>query len=158
MEGQPLPPRTRAHGVRPPLIDRHSRRIELPAELWQQLVTHARAALPHEAVGLLAGSTGRVTAAIPLPNIAPCDEFLADPHAQYLAERRIRRDGAQLVAIYHSHPAGGTQLSPSDVKFGSERSCLHVVIAFDPARPGDERAAAYAIDGKEAHPVVVEIT
>jgi proteasome lid subunit RPN8/RPN11 len=121
-------------------------------------VAHARAALPDEAVGLLVGSTGRPTAAIPLPNIAPRGEFLADPHAQYLAERSLRRDGAQLLAIYHSHPAGGTQLSPLDVKFGGERSCLHVVIALDPARPGDESVAAYAIHGTDARPVAVEIS
>jgi hypothetical protein len=49
-------------------------------------------------------------------------------------------------------------LSPLDVKFGGERSCLHVVIALDPVRLGDESVAAYAIDGTDIRPVAVEIT
>jgi len=120
-------------------------------------VAHARANLPNEAVGLLVGSTGRPTAAIPLPNVARRGEFLADPYAQFLAERRIRDEGAQLLAIYHSHPRGGTRLSPLDVKFGRERPCLHVVIAIDPAKLGEERVAAYAIDSTDVRPVTVEI-
>jgi proteasome lid subunit RPN8/RPN11 len=132
--------------------------IELPAKLWQQLVTHAREALPYEAVGFLAGPSGRITAAIPLPNIAPRGAFLADPHAQYLAERRIQREGVQLLAIYHSHPAGGTQLSKLDITFAKERACLHIVIALDPARPGHAVAAAYDLQAREARAVAIEIT
>jgi [CysO sulfur-carrier protein]-S-L-cysteine hydrolase len=120
-------------------------------------VAHARANLPNEAVGLLVGSTGRPSAAIALPNVAPHGEFLVDPYAQYLAERRIRGEGARLLAIYHSHPRGGTRLSPLDVKFGRERPCLHVVIAIDREKLGEERVAAYAIDGTDVRPVTVDI-
>jgi [CysO sulfur-carrier protein]-S-L-cysteine hydrolase len=132
--------------------------IDLPAKLWKQLVTHSRKALPDEAVGLLAGTTGRITAAIPLPNIGPRGEFLADPHAQYMAERRIQREGMQLLAIYHSHPAGGTQLSPLDIKFAKERPCFHIVIALDPARPGHEVAVAYDLQPNKPRAVAIEIT
>jgi [CysO sulfur-carrier protein]-S-L-cysteine hydrolase len=132
--------------------------IELRAKLWQQLVTHAREALPYEAVGFLAGPTGRIATAIPLPNIAPRGAFLVDPHAQYLAERRIQREGMQLLAIYHSHPTGGTQLSPLDIEFAKERACLHLVIALDPARPGHEVAAAYDLQASKARAVAIEIT
>ena len=119
---------------------------------------HARAALPDEAVGLLAGAKGKITAVIPLPNIAPTGQFHADPHAQYQAERQLQRDGTQLLAIYHSHPAGGTQLSPLDIKFATARRCLHMVIALDPARPGQETAAAYDLETNKACTVAIDIT
>ena len=121
------------------------RKIEVPSRLWRQVLVHARATLPQEAVGFLAGSEGCVTTVIPLPNIAPSGQFLADPHAQYRAERQIQQQEINLLAIYHSHPSGGTQLSPLDVKFANERGCLHIVIALDPARPGHERRAAYEV-------------
>jgi proteasome lid subunit RPN8/RPN11 len=132
--------------------------MELSANLWKQLVRHAREALPYEAIGFLAGRNGRSTAAIPLPNIAPRGKFLADPYAQFLAERRIQREGLELLAIYHSHPGGGTQLSPFDIEFAKERACLHVVIALDAARPGHEVAAAYAVQASKARAVAIEIT
>ena len=158
MEGQSLSSGARTHGVRPPLSDRLATTTELPAELWHQLVAHARAALPHEAVGLLAGAKGRISAAIPLPNVAPRGRFLADPHAQYLAERRIRRAGMEVLAIYHSHPAGGTSLSPLDVEFAKEHACLHIVIALDPALPGRETPAAYDLQATTPRAVALEIT
>jgi proteasome lid subunit RPN8/RPN11 len=126
--------------------------------LWQQLVEHARAALPDEAVGLLAGADGHITTVIPLPNIAPSGQFLADPHAQYQAERQLQREGTRLLAIYHSHPAGGTELSPLDLKFAKERRCLQIVIALDPSRPGRETRAAYEIGTDTVRTVAVEIT
>jgi proteasome lid subunit RPN8/RPN11 len=111
--------------------------------------------LPDEAVGLLAGAEGRITAVIPLPNIAPTGQFLADPYAQYQAERQLQEEGMHLLAIYHSHPAGGTQLSPLDIKFAKERPCLQVVIALDPARPGHETPAGYDLETKKPCTVAI---
>lgn len=96
-----------------------------------------------EAVGILGGDAcGRVTVAIPLPNLAGPKVFLADPLAQFQAERALRQAGLTLLCIYHSHPGGGVQLSEVDRAFAAHRSIAHMVIALARRhRPGEEMRA-----------------
>ena len=64
--------------------------LRLLARVYGRLVSHVRAVLPDEGVGILGGSEdGQVLEAIPLPNLGGPRAFLADPHAQFLAERRL---------------------------------------------------------------------
>jgi proteasome lid subunit RPN8/RPN11 len=129
--------------------------LKLSHLLYNQMLTYAREALPMEAVGLLGGhSNGRVLSVLPLTNIAAPEEFLADPFDQFKAERQLSRNGLSLLAIYHSHPGGGTQLSASDCSLTFNRSLLQLVIAL--ARPGqvDDVRAYYLIDGT---PLLVDI-
>ena len=79
--------------------------LRLLARVHGRLVSHVRAVLPDEGVGILGGSEdGQVLEAIPLPNLGGPRAFLADPHAQFLAERRLRGAGRRVLAVYHSHP------------------------------------------------------
>lgn len=119
--------------------------IELPARLRQLLMAHARGALPEEAVGLLGGHGCRVSVVQPLPNLGPRWTFLADPYAQYRAERALARAGAAILGIYHSHPGGGAQLSPLDLAVARYRSCVHVVVALDADPGGREELRAYTV-------------
>jgi proteasome lid subunit RPN8/RPN11 len=102
--------------------------------------------MPQEAVGLLGGKDGRVSVVHPLPNIGPRWTFLADPFAQYRAERTLARAGAELLGIYHSHPGGGVQLSPLDLVVARYRSCVQVVVALDPEIGGREELRAYRVE------------
>lgn len=122
------------------------------------MVEHARAALPGEAVGLLGGSrTGRVELVLPVANIGAPGRFLADPREQFLAERELARAGDVLVAVYHSHPGGGTDPSPLDVAFARQHSCTHVVLAIDPPGRTGEELGAFAIRDGEVIEVEVRI-
>ena len=82
-----------------------AKRVALTRACYGRLVSHVRAVLPDEGVGILGGSEdGQVLEAIPLPNLGGPRAFLADPHAQFLAERRLRGAGRRVLAVYHSHP------------------------------------------------------
>jgi proteasome lid subunit RPN8/RPN11 len=120
--------------------------IVLPENVRAKLASHARREAPREAVGLIAGtSDGMAVASFELPNLGELDEFFADPYAQYQAEARIAAAGLQIIAIYHSHPGGGPDLSPSD-RLGAERwSCAQVVIAPGHIPAERERIRAYRI-------------
>jgi proteasome lid subunit RPN8/RPN11 len=132
--------------------------IKLPLVLYQRLVNHARSALPMEAVGLLGGrQEGTATVAIPLPNLAGPRAFWADPLAQFKAERQLEQSGLQLVAIYHSHPGGGTQLSPLDLAFAQERPCIQIVIALERLHQSGEEIRAYQILGDSAIEIDIQI-
>jgi proteasome lid subunit RPN8/RPN11 len=119
--------------------------IVLPENVRAKLASHARREAPREAVGLIAGtSDGMAVASFELPNLGDRDEFFADPYAQYQAEVRIAAAGLRILAIYHSHPGGGTGLSLSD-RLGARRwSCAQVVIVpgRTPAEP--DRIHAYS--------------
>jgi proteasome lid subunit RPN8/RPN11 len=114
--------------------------LTLTRALHEELIQHAREAIPAEAVGLLGGTTTTARIAIPLPNVtdpvAGSTTFLADPRAQFLAERRLRAAGLRITAIYHSHPGGGPVLSAADRALAARwPTVLQVVIAV--ARPAD---------------------
>jgi proteasome lid subunit RPN8/RPN11 len=127
-------------------MERLDQALSLPCDTHRCMLDHAREALPMEAVGILGGHpSGHVSQAIPLPNLAGPRAFLADPRAQYEAERRLRSLGLALLAIYHSHPGGGTQLSPADRAFAIHLPVVHIVIALAQLRQPREQIRAYRV-------------
>ncbi|WP_410574311.1 M67 family metallopeptidase [Amycolatopsis sp. cmx-4-61] len=145
LAGRPLPPRPRPPGFRAKVTV-----LTLTRALYEQLIQHAREAIPAEAVGLLGDTTTTARIAIPLPNVtdpvAGSRTFLADPRAQFLAERRLRATGLRIIAIYHSHPGGGPVLSAADQALAARwPTVLQVVIAVArPAGRPDEIRAYHA--------------
>jgi proteasome lid subunit RPN8/RPN11 len=137
------------------------RQLMLSAEVWECIARHARAAYPDEAIGLLGGTPdGQVTFVAPLPNLAAELTFLADPRAQFEAERDIRHLELIPIAVYHSHPGGTPTLSRAD-RLLARRSLLHLVIgvgrdghvvmrayqAAGPVRQVPVRVSCRAVDG-----------
>ncbi|MCU0863284.1 MAG: Mov34/MPN/PAD-1 family protein [Planctomycetes bacterium] len=93
-------------------------RVELPAELQQDLLRAARAALPREFVAALGGHRGadgwRLEAMLPLPNVAiAADRFEVPPAAFAAAEAELRRRQLTWLGFVHSHPDGSA--TPSGV-------------------------------------------
>ncbi|HEX7974019.1 MAG TPA: M67 family metallopeptidase [Anaerolineales bacterium] len=122
----------------------------LSPALQQRILDHAREALPMEAVGLLGGQpNGWVERVIPLPNLAGSKTFIADPFAQFQAEKALKQAGLALLAVYHSHPGGGAQLSDADRLLASPKATIQVVIALArPHLPGEEIRAYRMQDGQ----------
>jgi len=123
--------------------------LHLTGAVFDDMLRHARAALPQEAVGVLGGAAdGRVTHGFPMPNVAGQYAFLADPFAQFEAEQRMMALNIRLLAVYHSHPGGGVQLSPLDVAFARRRACLQIVIALGRAHAQPDEVRVYRlVDG-----------
>jgi proteasome lid subunit RPN8/RPN11 len=125
---------------------------------FQVMIRHAEREQPREAVGMLGGlPSGQVSLALPLVNLAGKKTFLADPYAQYLAEKRIFSEGLSLLGIYHSHPGGGACLSAVDCAFAQLRDVIQVVIV---PRHGDRPldAQAYRVRGDKIVPVALRIS
>lgn len=90
--------------------------MRLPRACLEQTLSHLRAAMPHEGVGLWLGRAGRVLEVWPLPNVhlRPWERYQAEPQSLLEAVRYIEREGLELVAIFHSHPNGPAQPSETD--------------------------------------------
>lgn len=87
--------------------------IEIPADIRDQLIEHAVAALPNEACGLMAGRDGRVERFYPTRN---ADEsrttYRLDPKEQFQVFSEIEDQGLELSGIFHSHTH--TEAYPSE--------------------------------------------
>ena len=69
------------------------------------IIAHARAAKPAECCGLLVGTSGSVTEAVPARNLADLPtRFLIDPQDHINAIRDARVRGLEVLGFYHSHP------------------------------------------------------
>ena len=88
----------------------------LTRSAWEAAWRHLRAAAPAEGVGLLVGREGCAQEAWPLPNVHPEPEvgYRAEPEALLAALRRADAAGLEVVALYHSHPAGLAYPSATD--------------------------------------------
>jgi proteasome lid subunit RPN8/RPN11 len=141
--------------VAPPITS-----LTLPEAVYRAILAHARDSLPREAVGVIGGTPdGVARRIISLSNVVSGgDAFLAHPHDQYLALRRLASEGLSLIAIYHSHPGGGTEPSPLDLRYASRCDCAHLIVAVGcgGAPDGDCRAFRVASTGT-ACPVTVTI-
>lgn len=131
-------------------------RLRLPEVVLRSMVEHAEAALPEEAVGLIGGDAeGRAMRAVRLRNLASHGFYLADPYSQFRALQELRSKGLVPLAVYHSHPGGGTQLSEADRRFAQELHLLQVVLALArPWRPGVD-LRAYRVEGNRVEHVTV---
>jgi proteasome lid subunit RPN8/RPN11 len=84
------------------------------------MLTQARAELPNECCGLLAGrldpvAVRHVQACYPLVNaLARPTAYLSEPRSMFAAMRDMRELGIDVLAIYHSHPSSDPIPSRTD--------------------------------------------
>ncbi len=108
--------------------------LTLSADQLKSILDHIEAHLPMEACGLLAGRHGRVEAVIPVTNaLHSPTRFRMDPVEQLRAFEWIDEQGLDLVGIFHSHPAGPSTVSATDIAEAAY-PVVHVIVS--PAQPG----------------------
>lgn len=90
--------------------------IEIPRELHDQMVAHARAGLPNEACGLLAGQDGRPVQVYPMRNAEESPVvYRFDEQEQLEVFNEVEEKGWELLAFFHSHTHTEAYPSPTDV-------------------------------------------
>jgi proteasome lid subunit RPN8/RPN11 len=100
--------------------------IKIESEAWDTMVAHAKSTYPNECCGAMLGSvdggTKVVTTAIPLANAFDgVQETRYELRQEDLlaADREARKQGLDLVGIFHSHPDCDAYFSKTDL----ENSC-----------------------------------
>jgi len=106
---------------------------------FDDIISHARDAAPHECCGLIGGSTnGRVQTIYPAKNVAadPLVTYEAAAEDLFAAQRTMRERGEQLLAIYHSHPRASTpEPSPTDVRLAYYPSAVYLIAGLGNEEP-----------------------
>ncbi len=91
--------------------------LEIPRDLHDAMVAHCLREAPLECCGLLGGVAPRVSSFHPLRNAAVSEtRYDADPHDLIAAVVALRDRGAEILAIYHSHPRWEAVPSKTDLR------------------------------------------
>ncbi|HEY3789872.1 MAG TPA: M67 family metallopeptidase [Urbifossiella sp.] len=120
-------------------------RLHLPLLLFDALIAHARREYPNECCGLLAGAIaddcGRVARHFPIRNErASPVEYFTNARDLLDAMKAMRSDGAEPLAIYHSHPLCDPIPSKHDVAQNTwGETVMHVIVGL--AKPEPELRA-----------------
>jgi len=89
----------------------------IPADLVEAMVAHCRREAPLEGCGLLGGVPPLVSSFHPLRNTeASPVRYNADPRDLIAAVTALRARGAEILAIYHSHPDHAAVPSRTDLR------------------------------------------
>lgn len=104
------------------------------------MVAQARAELPNECCGLLAGRfeeladgrrLGRVECRYPLVNAAHSPtRYLSDAKSMLAAELDRRRRGVEFLAVYHSHPTSAPIPSRTDLEQNYSGEVVNLIISL----------------------------
>jgi len=120
-------------------------RLVIPEAVRRAMVEHARAELPNECCGLLAGrvegGTGIVLERFAIRNdLASGTDYASNPQDMLAAAHATRAAGTEFLAIYHSHPSSAPVPSRKDLQrnyWGD--TVVHVIIGLGGDTP-DVRA------------------
>ena len=115
------------------------------------MLAHARAELPAECCGLLAGTVeadvGRVTQQLPLVNaLASPTEYESEPRSMFAAHKAMRAAGTDILAVYHSHPTTDPIPSRRDRERSYSDQIVNIIIGLCRAEP-DVRGWWLTADG-----------
>jgi proteasome lid subunit RPN8/RPN11 len=135
--------------------------LTIPSALADELLAHARAELPNEACGLLAGdlASGRATTFHPARN-AEASPLRYNVHPDDLVRIvfAIEDAGQDLVGIFHSHTRSPAVPSATDRRTAQYPDAYYVLATLaDPAAGPAESLRAWRIRAGESTEVPLRI-
>ena len=105
--------------------------LEIPKNIFDEILAHLKAEYPLEGCGVLAGRENKVKKLIRLTNTKKSPvSFLADPLEQIKMLRDIEDNGLELLAIYHSHPDSDPYPSTEDVEKAFYTDSLNLIVSL----------------------------
>ena len=123
--------------------------IEIPGEVLNEMVAHAKEGYPNEVCGILAGKDFASSHTYRMKNTEPSPvSYIMDPKEQLLAEKDIRKRQEKMLAMYHSHPDSGAYPSARDAREADQWNwnALYIIIGMVQKDP---EVRAFSIgDGK----------
>ncbi len=118
------------------------------------IIEHARNEFPYEACGVLAGVNGEVVKVYPLPNENKSEvSYFASPQEQIKVFKKIRRNGWELLGIYHSHPNTAPYPSQRDIELAFYPEAVYLIVSLKSFTQPEVRA--FKLEGKKIEEVEV---
>ena len=120
---------------------------------------------PHEICGLLLGKEedGRrvISALVPIDNSFEEGEqyhrYLITPDAMFRAEREARRQGLDVLGVYHSHPNSPARPSEYDRDHAAWTAWSYLIVSVNDGKAGDLLAWSLREDRSAFDPVELNV-
>jgi len=111
--------------------------IRIPYRVARIIVDDARAQVPNEACGLIAGDGKTIQSAIPLSNVASSkgSSFSLEPKEQLGALKRLDAENLVWMGVYHSHPNSAAIPSSADLEEVSDHGLLQLIVSLEKHKP-----------------------
>ncbi len=103
----------------------------IPAAVRDEIVAHARAGLPNEACGILAGLDDRVERFFPAESDEPSPYYYRiESRDQIRIMNAIDDAGLDLIGIYHSHTSSPAFPSRTDAEQAFWPDAVYVIVSL----------------------------
>lgn len=131
--------------------------IQIPRKITNQLLHLAQISPDFEVCGLIGSKNGLPSSCYPIKNTAehPQQRFQLDPAQQISAMAKMRDQGEELFAIYHSHPAAPATPSLTDLEQASYPEALYLIISLN--TKGVLEMRGFKIDHKSAQELTLSL-
>lgn len=109
-----------------------SKRLQIPAHIYEAMIRDCFAGLPNEACGFLGGRDGVVERFYPLTNAA-ASPLVYRPADREMLEALNDMDnyGDEVVSIYHSHVASRAYPSPTDIREAHYPDAVYLIVSLE---------------------------
>jgi proteasome lid subunit RPN8/RPN11 len=109
-------------------------KLEIPNNIFRQMLQQAEIQVPIEACGILAGKDGLVEKLYKMTNLDQSgDHFMMEPKEQFAIVKDIRVAGLEMLAIYHSHPESPARPSQEDIRLALTTDVVYVIVSLQNA-------------------------
>lgn len=129
--------------------------LRLQRDHWEQMYDHVARGAPLEACGLVAGKEGKSVKVFEMENeLKSPVRYRVPAKAQLEAFQEMEAAGWELLAIYHSHPAGPATPSATDLAEATYPETAQLIWS-----PGEDdwRCRAFRIHNGCSHSLSLEI-
>lgn len=101
-------------------------------EYEQEIIKHAKEDSPFEACGILAGKKHQINKIYKMANKAdnPGEFYFMEPAEQFKVIKEIRKEGLEMLGIYHSHPYSPAYPSKYDVELAFYPEAVYVIVSL----------------------------
>ena len=111
-------------------------KLNIPNNIFEQMLAQAKAQAPIEACGILAGRDGQVERFYEMTNAdQSSDHFMMTPQEQFKVVKDIRSAALEMLAIYHSHPESPARPSAEDIRLAVTPGVIYVIVSLQNTEP-----------------------
>lgn len=129
--------------------------LVIPNHLLEKVISHCKEIYPKEACGILAGKEGVIQKVYRMKNIEnSLASYIMDSREQFVVMKKIRENGLDLTAIYHSHPDLDAYPSPKDIQLAFYSESVYIIIGLS---AGEPKIRAFSIEEGNVDEVEIKV-
>ena len=105
--------------------------LQIPENIFEQIVVQAGEQSPIEACGILAGKNSIAEKLYKMTNVDKRhDHFMMEPEEQFAVMKDMRAAWMDMLAVYHSHPTTPARPSQEDIRMAFTPGVVYVIVSL----------------------------